>query len=212
MFDWLQGLPSGAPALIGTLTGSFLGLIALILGALFNFHLNRKRDDRIRRQEACSVAAALYGEILLLRRELAGVGHLTAIIYLNEHGPRNPLMKFDRHFLEKCKLPNSTQYNALASNLGLLNTKLIVSIIEFYAKYEEVRKWLPLLLDDEDRRYTYSPTAVLHPVRDAVQDVVPALRSIERMIKINDMTDDIELSEVLNAIEMEKLQHAPFDE
>jgi hypothetical protein len=49
--------------------------------ALFNSRLTRKRDERIRREEERSVAAAMYGEILLLRRELADVGRSVAKTY-----------------------------------------------------------------------------------------------------------------------------------
>jgi hypothetical protein len=66
MWEWLQGLAGGAATFVGSLTGSAAGLVALVIGALFNAYLNRKRDDRLRREEARSVAAAL-------RAELAGV-------------------------------------------------------------------------------------------------------------------------------------------
>jgi hypothetical protein len=41
---------------LGTLTGSLLGLLAILAGALFNAHLNRARDDRLRLEEARSYA------------------------------------------------------------------------------------------------------------------------------------------------------------
>jgi hypothetical protein len=63
MWQWLEGLQGGAPAFVGSLTGAAIGLIALVLGALFNAHLNRKRDDRLRREDTRSVAAALRAEL-----------------------------------------------------------------------------------------------------------------------------------------------------
>jgi len=57
MWEWLEGLKGGAPAFVGAMTGSLLGLVSLVLGALFNAHLNRKRDDQIRRADKASVAA-----------------------------------------------------------------------------------------------------------------------------------------------------------
>jgi hypothetical protein len=68
MWQWLQGLTGGAPAFVGSVTGSGLGLIALVIGALFNAHLNRKRDKELRRMDACAVANAI-------RAELTGVSH-----------------------------------------------------------------------------------------------------------------------------------------
>ncbi len=44
---------------------------ALIAAALFNAWLGRRRDARLRREEATAVAAALYGEIVILQQSLA---------------------------------------------------------------------------------------------------------------------------------------------
>ena len=52
-----------------TAIGSIFGFGALMVAALWNFHLNRRRDTALRREEIHSVAAAIYGEILLLRKE-----------------------------------------------------------------------------------------------------------------------------------------------
>lgn len=62
-WKWLGQLPPSSASFVGTLTGSSLGLIALLLGALFNAHLNRKRDDRLRKEDARSVISALKAEL-----------------------------------------------------------------------------------------------------------------------------------------------------
>lgn len=67
-WHWLTSQPPGATSFLGTLAGSSLGLVALLIGALFNARLNRKRDDRLRKKDARGVAAAL-------RAELAGFHH-----------------------------------------------------------------------------------------------------------------------------------------
>ena len=72
MWEWLEGLKGGAPAFVGAMTGSLLGLVSLVLGALFNAHLNRKRDDQIRRADKASVAAALGSELTSIRDSLVG--------------------------------------------------------------------------------------------------------------------------------------------
>jgi hypothetical protein len=63
MWNWLEGLKGGAPVVIGSLAGSSIGLFALLLGAFFNAHLNRRRDDRLRQIEISGVASALSAEL-----------------------------------------------------------------------------------------------------------------------------------------------------
>jgi hypothetical protein len=58
-WQWLQTASQGQAIFVGTLVGSFFGLIALLLGALFNAELNRRRDDRLRTEEQRAVATAL---------------------------------------------------------------------------------------------------------------------------------------------------------
>lgn len=58
----LKDMPTGTASFLGALAGSGLGLIAILIGALFNAHLNRRRDDRLRRTEARSISAALSAE------------------------------------------------------------------------------------------------------------------------------------------------------
>lgn len=55
---------------MGTVTGSSFGLIALLLGALFNAHLNRKRDDNLREVDRVAVASAIYAELSGVHRTL----------------------------------------------------------------------------------------------------------------------------------------------
>jgi hypothetical protein len=61
-WQWLHTASQGQATFVGTLTGSFFGLVALLLGALFNAHLNRRRDDRLRSEEQRGVATALRAE------------------------------------------------------------------------------------------------------------------------------------------------------
>jgi hypothetical protein len=46
-WKWLATLPAGSASFVGTLTGSSFGLLAILIGALFNARLNRSRDDRL---------------------------------------------------------------------------------------------------------------------------------------------------------------------
>jgi hypothetical protein len=77
-WDWLATLPQGSASFVGTLTGSTLGLIALLLGALFNAHLNRRRDDRLRDADRFALASTLHAELLGIHRALVeNAQHLT---------------------------------------------------------------------------------------------------------------------------------------
>src|SRR5688572_21201123 len=82
-----------------TAIGSFFGFVALMTGALWNFHLNRKRDEALRKDERVSVAAALYGEILLLRKAAAHLALVIANVYMRQ-GISRSAIKFDENFLE----------------------------------------------------------------------------------------------------------------
>jgi hypothetical protein len=70
VWTWLQGLSGGAATFVGSLTGSALGLIALLIGALFNAHLNRRRDDRLRDEERKGVVRGLRAELARIRVSL----------------------------------------------------------------------------------------------------------------------------------------------
>jgi len=70
MWEWLQSLSGGAASFVGSLTGSAIGLVALLIGALFNAHLNRRRDDVLRKADGRAAAAALQAELSGVRRTL----------------------------------------------------------------------------------------------------------------------------------------------
>jgi hypothetical protein len=72
-WQWLEDASQGQATFIGSLIGSSIGLIALLLGALFNAHLNRRRDNHLRREERETVAAALLAELVGIRNGLSGV-------------------------------------------------------------------------------------------------------------------------------------------
>ena len=56
-------MPSGAATFLGALTGSGIGLIAIVIGALFNAHLNRRRDNRLRDADRRAMVVALRAEL-----------------------------------------------------------------------------------------------------------------------------------------------------
>jgi len=186
--------------------GALLGFIALIVGALWNFHLNRRRDAALRAEEVISIAAALYGEIVLLRMEVAGVARAVANVSVSiGTDERNAIVRFDRHFIAAYgNISEAVLYRALAGKLGLLPAELILAITEFHKNIQEVRTGLPLLIDDPTRGYVHGASHVLIPARDAVFDIIPALRMIERMAKMPKPAAAIDLGKAEGVIELER--------
>jgi hypothetical protein len=188
-----------------TAIGAILGFLALMSGALWNFYLNRRRDARLRRGEAIAVAVALYGEIVLLRREVAKIGNAVADRYMYFAARKGEI--FDKHFVEAHEIPNGFIYENLADKLGFLNPDLIIEIAEFYQNLQEVRSWLPRLVDDETRKYHYSVLYVLHPARDAVTKINPALKKIEKMAQLKDFSSNIDIGKIEQVIDFEESSH-----
>lgn len=188
-----------------TAIGSVLGFVALIAGALWNFHLNRKRDAFLRKEETHSIAAALYGEIILLRHEAASLARAVAKVHIDVGTRRDPITKFDRHFVEAHTLSEPLLYKALASRIGLLEAELIIAITEFHKNYQQAKVWLPLLIENSERKYNCSCLSVLVPASSAVKDIIPALRKIEIMISLPTPAKDPDLGAAEDVIEMEEL-------
>jgi hypothetical protein len=165
-----------------TAIGAFAGFLAIIVGALWNYHLNRRRDARLRAEEALSIAAAYYGEIVALQNELAILSRAVAWRYISRG--EDSVTKIDENFIEAYGLSEPVLYKALASKLGLLSADLIIPIVKFYAYYMDARRSLHLLVDRADRGYEFSYLTVLRPANDAIKFIAPVLRKIETLASI----------------------------
>lgn len=189
LYEELKGWQAGL--------GASLGFMALMAAAWWNFHLNRRRDAALRAQETISVAAALYGEIVLLRQETARLARVVAAVHMNSD------RGIDKHFVDAHTPSKPILYEALASKIGLLSADLVIAITEFHKNFQETRTWLPLLIENSERGYSYSPLVLLVPARDAVQNIAAAMRKIERMASIS-KAEDPELGMTETIIEMEE--------
>lgn len=196
IYDELKGWQSGI--------GALFGFSALIIGALWNFHLNRRRDAALRGEETISVAAALYGEIVLLRTEVAELARAVSGVAVSIGTERDPIIKFDRHFMDAHVISEAILYKALAAKLGLLPAELIIAIAEFHNNIQQVRNALTLLIDDPTRGYVYGASHALVPARDAVFDIVPAMRIIEQMAKMPEREMIIDLGHAEGIIAQEQ--------
>jgi hypothetical protein len=125
-WDWVLGLASGFWSWLhetspgqATFLGSLIGFIALLGGALFNAHLNRRRDDRLRSEDRSAVAVAL-------RAELAGwLSTFTSIIDDVRQRPDNPVA-----LLVPVMAPRV--FPELVPKLGLLKPATISQVITAY--------------------------------------------------------------------------------
>lgn len=184
---------------------SVLGFIALIGGALFNFRLNRKRDERLRNEEIIAIASALYGEIVMLRRSVARMANAVGGRYIR-HGLDGDGF-IDKHFIEQFALPRPKLYPALASKVGMLPRQLSLEVVLFYSRVEEAETWLPRLQECGERPYIYGVNYVLDPAINAVNGVTPALRIIENMAGLIERAETPDIKKALDAQEGEDMQN-----
>ena len=182
--------------------GSLLGLIALLLGAFWNFHLNRRRDAELRSQEAQSIAAALYVEIIHIRKAVAVLANRYAHRY-SQLGVGRTRREVDDHFVAELKLPEPTLYNALAAKVGYLPAPLVSAIVRFYSDAYVAEWYLAKMRPDDTRGYTYDPRHVLDPAKEAVEGITSHLRTMEALLGIAPADLDLDLRPADDVIEMQ---------
>jgi hypothetical protein len=153
-WQWLQTASQGQASFVGTLMGSFFGLVALLLGALFNAWLNRRRDDRLRREDQRTVATALRAELEGLHRSLKeNAETLTQEDYVKAG--------------QQIAVPDLAQsiriMPKVVSKLGLLDGKIIGAVITAYGVVEAYSAKMLLLgghpgvTPDNFKRYVALP-------------------------------------------------------
>jgi len=164
-----------------TVIGSVLGFLALTWGALYNYHLGRNRDDRIREREGHAVALALYSEIVHLRRDLAvlanGVGRWYAA------GGYNSL-ELPAHFLTSFRVPEPSVFEALKSKIGLLTADRLSQITAFYVELANAKQYIPELVGGESKMVSYGAEWVIEPA-------IKAITSVERFIAEIELTEGL---------------------
>jgi hypothetical protein len=131
-WQWLRDLSPGQ----ATFLGWPIGFATLVGGALLNAHFNRRRDDRLRREEQRSVAIAL-------RAELAGIHRTADAITETTFKPGQRVHVAD--------LGHSIQIMPhMIPKLGLLDQETIESVINVYILLKEYRECLLFLHDEEN--------------------------------------------------------------
>jgi hypothetical protein len=177
--------------------GAAFGFVALMLGALFNFHLNRRRDAALRRDESLAVATALYSEILLLREEAARLAKIIAAMRFRDDD-RDVTEQFVADHMPR----DSILYVELAAKLGILPPDYVLAITRFHRDYQNARDGLKLMID-KGRGYHFSVLTVLNPAKRAVLDIRPILRKIEAEAGIKIAAPDPDLGHTEDIIDME---------
>lgn len=109
----------------GNALGSFIGLFALLLGALYNARLTRKRDDRMHTEKRESIAAAVAAELTAFGATLAErMGFMYG--YVEQKGTTHPV----EAAIARCRLPASTVIEHLGDRIGLLDAETAYQVVQ----------------------------------------------------------------------------------
>lgn len=128
MREWIDNL---SPAMVNLISIGF-GFVTLVIGALFNAYLNRRRDDRLRKEDGRAVAIAL-------REELRSISEaLSDAVKVWRESPEMDVIVPDINHL-------AVVFPAMVPKLGLLNKEAIGPVCDAYAIVAEHSDRLLLL-------------------------------------------------------------------
>ena len=131
--------PDSAAAFLGALAGAGGGLLAIILGALLNAELNRRRDDRLRDEERKAAAIEIQGDLVALRL-LVKVG-LRAIV---RFAAENRGLK--AYTIEVLALPPQDFLKNAPGRLGFLGSDVALRVLVVHAEANRLRNIFKALL------------------------------------------------------------------
>ncbi len=141
--EWVNTLSPSAAQFWGAVVGVGGGLTAILIGALVNAVLNRRRDDRLRDIEGRAVAAAIRGELASMKLSIADLlpiwkegERMFSTVRSQQHSmPGGTGASIDAS--EYAKLPpfHATIFEANASRLGLLGSDLAGVVTVVYTNY-----------------------------------------------------------------------------
>lgn len=120
--NWQSGL--------GAFLGAFFGLGAILIGALLNADLNRRRDERLREQEAQKLAVALHAELQAAAATVYRFNQkMEDIAKLARKEPSDEGRQIIAAFHANLPEPSFKVYEANLDRLGLINPKLLTNLI-----------------------------------------------------------------------------------
>ena len=113
---------------VGAFWGALFGLGAILIGALFNVDLNRKRDERLREENTHALAAALSAEVSVIIEGVRGFDRIIAGVSDDElftpqrvRPTPSPDIRSQFHI-----------FQANAQQLNLLPAPLVDKVVRFY--------------------------------------------------------------------------------
>ncbi|MBF0269974.1 MAG: hypothetical protein HQL44_15420 [Alphaproteobacteria bacterium] len=138
----VRGWNDGVWSYLGSLLGSFLGLLALLAGAFYNAELNRVRDDRLRDEERKGLAGALLAETATIWKQTDSLQ--------NHFGPgrRDPLA--NAVIMQTLAPDRSVTWEANAHRVGLFDSQLAVDLSEFFSRVALFRRAVDQIKPSDD--------------------------------------------------------------
>ena len=168
----LKDASPGQASFLGTLAGSSIGLFALLIGAWCNACLNRKRDNRLRREDQRAMAVAL-------KTELAGWSELLGR-FVESSKSEGPLSSSTRSGFP---LPTTRLLPHMVAKLGLLRPTTIDQVITAYDAVEHLAwalVWKGAEIDrstDFHTRWIMVPSEELPSAVEEIEATVTVLKS-----------------------------------
>lgn len=129
---------------IGALIGASVGLIAILVGALFNASLTRRRDNRIREEETRALAAELAPEFSAAAARIAIM--VKALRNLTSDVPSDVI----RLHLDSVPIPNFEIFRSSYGRLGLLGFKHAGTATHLVQTME--MNWAAITIQHDDKK------------------------------------------------------------
>ena len=188
-----------------TAFGAMLGFIGVIVASRVNAGHARKKAAEDRETEAKAIATALYAEMFHLRRR--------AIAVANEIGRRvmigSPLMvqqTLHNYRPIEFAIPEGIVFKGLVDEIGMLNSRMIFSLVHFHSALDDARAGLKRL---EEKPHYDGPDAVhaiLRPIADAAAASADGMQSIGKFTSLPQKVDVLEaLDNGLKALRIQEV-------
>lgn len=121
--------------------GAIVGFVALAMAALFNAHLNRKRDDRLQGRDGMLLARSLQAEVKTIVAQLRELRR-----FCDETKVKNPLDAAKK--VQGMLVPIETVYPQVGAKIGLLDERAAQAVVHFYGSLAALRDCVDVNMPD----------------------------------------------------------------